>query len=50
MQAVRATKAVATMRAVGQDALGGPEVLKVVEAVRPEPGFAEVLVRVRAAA
>ncbi|MGW1768200.1 NADP-dependent oxidoreductase [Streptomyces sp. NPDC002073] len=49
MQAVRATKAVATMRAVGQDALGGPEVLKVVEAVRPEPGFAEVLVRVRAA-
>ncbi|WP_173036000.1 NADP-dependent oxidoreductase [Phytohabitans flavus] len=38
------------MRAIGQDVLGGPEVLKVVEVPRPEPGFAEVLVRVHAAA
>ncbi|MFI6499284.1 NADP-dependent oxidoreductase [Nonomuraea typhae] len=37
------------MRAIGQDVLGGPEVLKVVEAARPEPGPTEVLVRVRAA-
>ncbi|MEU7895111.1 NADP-dependent oxidoreductase [Nonomuraea sp. NPDC049152] len=37
------------MRAVGQDSFGGPEVLKVVEVERPEPGPAEVLVRVRAA-
>ncbi len=36
------------MRAIGQDALGGPEVLKVVEVDRPEPGPAEVLVRVHA--
>ncbi|MFC4050722.1 NADP-dependent oxidoreductase [Actinomadura syzygii] len=38
-----------TMRAVSQDTLGGPEVLKLVEAERPEPGPTEVLVRVRAA-
>ncbi|MEV7524917.1 NADP-dependent oxidoreductase [Streptomyces sp. NPDC091371] len=38
-----------TMRAIGQDGFGGPEVLKVVEAERPEPGVAEVLVRVHAA-
>ncbi len=37
------------MRAVRQDVLGGPEVLKVVEVERPEPGPTEVLVRVRAA-
>jgi NADPH:quinone reductase-like Zn-dependent oxidoreductase len=37
------------MRAIGQDVLGGPEVLKVVEVPRPEPGFGEVLVRVYAA-
>lgn len=37
------------MRAVGQDQLGGPEVLKIVEVERPEPGPAEVLVRVHAA-
>ncbi|RJL27261.1 NADP-dependent oxidoreductase [Bailinhaonella thermotolerans] len=37
------------MRAIGQDELGGPEVLKVIEAERPEPGPAEVLVRVHAA-
>ncbi|MER5888950.1 NADP-dependent oxidoreductase [Streptomyces sp. NPDC001941] len=37
------------MRAVGQDALGGPETLRIVEVERPEPGPAEVLVRVRAA-
>ncbi|YCK34164.1 zinc-binding dehydrogenase [Actinomadura sp. ATCC 39365] len=39
-----------TMRAIGQDDFGGPEVLKVIEAERPEPGPAEVLVRVHAAA
>ncbi|MFF4896494.1 NADP-dependent oxidoreductase [Streptomyces sp. NPDC001068] len=38
-----------TMRAVGQDVLGGPEVLKVIELPRPRPRPNEVLVRVRAA-
>jgi NADPH:quinone reductase-like Zn-dependent oxidoreductase len=38
-----------TMRAIGQDALGGPEVLKEVRPRRPEPRPNEVLVRVRAA-
>ncbi|MFF4394255.1 NADP-dependent oxidoreductase [Streptomyces sp. NPDC001480] len=38
-----------TMRAIGQDVLGGPEVLKEVELERPAPGPNEVLVRVRAA-
>ncbi|MFF4255669.1 NADP-dependent oxidoreductase [Streptomyces sp. NPDC001663] len=38
-----------TMRAISQDVLGGPEVLKVVELERPEPRTNEVLVRVRAA-
>jgi NADPH:quinone reductase-like Zn-dependent oxidoreductase len=37
------------MRAISQDELGGPEVLKVVEVARPEPRLTEVLVRVRAA-
>ncbi len=37
------------MRAIGQDVFGGPEVLKIVEAVRPQAGPAEVLVRVVAA-
>ncbi|MFJ8545310.1 NADP-dependent oxidoreductase [Streptomyces sp. NPDC093586] len=37
------------MRAIAQDGFGGPEVLKVVEVERPEPGPAEVLVRVHAA-
>ncbi|GAA1595663.1 NADP-dependent oxidoreductase [Actinomadura kijaniata] len=37
------------MRAVEQDRLGGPETLEIVEVERPEPGPAEVLVRVRAA-
>ncbi|WP_113705201.1 NADP-dependent oxidoreductase [Nonomuraea lactucae] len=37
------------MRAISQDTLGGPEVLKTVEVDRPEPGPTEVLVRVRAA-
>ncbi|MGI5169007.1 NADP-dependent oxidoreductase [Spirillospora sp. CA-253888] len=37
------------MRAIGQDVLGGPEVLKIVEVERPEPGPSEVLVRVHAA-
>ena len=40
----------ALMRTVTQDELGGPEVLQVVEVERPEPGAAEVLVRVHAAA
>ncbi|MFH9011170.1 NADP-dependent oxidoreductase [Streptomyces sp. NPDC017943] len=38
-----------TMRAISQDVLGGPEVLKDVEIERPEPKPNEVLVRVRAA-
>jgi len=37
------------MRAVSQDVLGGPEVLKVVEVERPAPRPNEVLIRVRAA-
>ncbi|MFD9391227.1 NADP-dependent oxidoreductase [Streptomyces sp. NPDC060000] len=37
------------MRAIGQDSFGGPEVLKIIEAPRPVPGPAEVLVQVRAA-
>ncbi|MFE5405958.1 NADP-dependent oxidoreductase [Streptomyces sp. NPDC056580] len=38
-----------TMRAVGQDVLGGPEVLRIVRLERPAPRPNEVLVRVRAA-
>ncbi|MEU1055758.1 NADP-dependent oxidoreductase [Streptomyces sp. NPDC005876] len=38
-----------TMRAISQDVLGGPEVLKEVRLPRPEPRPNEVLVRVRAA-
>ncbi|WP_167450014.1 NADP-dependent oxidoreductase [Streptomyces hyaluromycini] len=38
-----------TMRAISQDVLGGPEVLKVIETARPKPRPNEVLVRVRAA-
>jgi len=38
-----------TMRAISQDVLGGPEVLKEVELARPEPGFSQILVRVHAA-
>ncbi|MEU5881866.1 NADP-dependent oxidoreductase [Spirillospora sp. NPDC047279] len=37
------------MRAIGQDVLGGPDVLEEIEIDRPEPGPTEVLVRVRAA-
>ncbi|MET7336147.1 NADP-dependent oxidoreductase [Nonomuraea sp. NPDC005650] len=37
------------MKAISQDALGGPEVLKMVEVDRPVPGPTEVLVRVEAA-
>jgi NADPH:quinone reductase-like Zn-dependent oxidoreductase len=40
---------VKTMRAISQDVLGGPEVLKEVRVERPEPGPNQVLVRVRAA-
>ncbi|MQS11191.1 NADP-dependent oxidoreductase [Streptomyces kaniharaensis] len=39
----------ATMRIVSQETAGGPEVLRVVEASRPEPGPCEILVRVHAA-
>ena len=38
-----------TMRAVSQDALGGPDVLKVVEVPIPEPAVSQILVRVHAA-
>jgi NADPH:quinone reductase-like Zn-dependent oxidoreductase len=37
------------MKAVSQDELGGPEVLKLVDLPRPEPGVSEILIRVRAA-
>ncbi|WP_084599025.1 nuclear transport factor 2 family protein [Actinoplanes subtropicus] len=39
----------ATMRAIGQDTYGSPEVLKEIELPRPEPGPSEILVAVRAA-
>lgn len=39
----------ATMRAIRQEAFGGPEVLRLVEVDRPEPLGTEVLVRVEAA-
>jgi NADPH:quinone reductase-like Zn-dependent oxidoreductase len=39
----------ATMRAIHQEVLGGPEVLELREVPRPEPGPTEVLVRVTAA-
>lgn len=39
----------ATMRAIRQEELGGPEVLHEVEVDRPEPGFSQVLVKVHAA-
>ena len=38
-----------TMKAVSQDELGGPEVLKLVTVPTPEPGVSEILVRVHAA-
>lgn len=38
-----------TMRAICQDILGGPEVLREVEVARPEPGLSQILVRVHAA-
>ncbi|MEV7343516.1 NADP-dependent oxidoreductase [Streptomyces sp. NPDC093544] len=38
-----------TMRAISQDTLGGPEVLKEVEKERPVPGPSELLIRVHAA-
>lgn len=38
-----------TMRAISQDVLGGPDVLRVVELPRPEPRVSEILVRVHAA-
>ena len=38
-----------TMRAVSQDELGGPEVLKVVSLPTPEPGVSEILIRLHAA-
>ncbi|MEU8588868.1 NADP-dependent oxidoreductase [Streptomyces sp. NPDC048664] len=38
-----------TMRAISQDVLGGPDVLRVVEVERPAPRPNEILIRVRAA-
>lgn len=38
-----------TMRAIRQDVLGGPEVLREAEVDRPAPGFSQILVRVHAA-
>jgi NADPH:quinone reductase-like Zn-dependent oxidoreductase len=39
----------ATMRAIRQEVLGGPEVLHEVEVDKPEPGFSQILVKVHAA-
>lgn len=39
----------ATMRAIRQEVLGGPEVLKEVEVDRPTPGFSQIMVKVHAA-
>jgi NADPH:quinone reductase-like Zn-dependent oxidoreductase len=44
------TNANDTMQAIGQDVLGGPEVLRLLEVDRPAPGISEVLVEVRATA
>jgi NADPH:quinone reductase-like Zn-dependent oxidoreductase len=38
-----------TMRAIRQEVLGGPEVLKEVEVDKPAPGLSQILVRVHAA-
>jgi NADPH:quinone reductase-like Zn-dependent oxidoreductase len=38
-----------TMRAIRQEVLGGPQVLREVEVDRPAPGFSQILVRVHAA-
>jgi len=38
-----------TMRAIRQEALGGPEVLREIDVERPEPGLSQILVQVRAA-
>ncbi|WP_416367358.1 NADP-dependent oxidoreductase [Nocardia terpenica] len=40
----------ATMRAIGQDVLGGPEVLHEIELPVPSPGPGEILIRVHATA
>jgi NADPH:quinone reductase-like Zn-dependent oxidoreductase len=40
---------VATMHAISQDVLGGPEVLREVELPRPEPGLSQIVVAVHAA-
>jgi len=39
----------ATMKAISQDELGGPDVLRLVTLPTPEPGISEILVRVHAA-
>jgi NADPH:quinone reductase-like Zn-dependent oxidoreductase len=39
-----------TMKAISQDELGGPEVLKLVTLPTPRPGVSEILIRVHAAA
>ncbi|WP_246530811.1 NADP-dependent oxidoreductase [Streptomyces bathyalis] len=46
---MRQTDTSGTMRAISQDELGEPGVLKEVELERPQPGPGQVLVRVRAA-
>ncbi|MFD5319244.1 NADP-dependent oxidoreductase [Streptomyces sp. NPDC127098] len=43
------TNTTATMRAISQDTVGSPEVLREVELPRPKPGPSELLVAVRAA-
>ena len=38
-----------TMKAISQDELGGPDVLKLVSLPTPKPGVSEILIRVHAA-
>jgi NADPH:quinone reductase-like Zn-dependent oxidoreductase len=39
----------ATMQAISQDQLGGPDVLKLITSPTPQPGISEILIRVAAA-
>ncbi|WP_223837846.1 NADP-dependent oxidoreductase [Streptomyces venezuelae] len=50
MHATQTAQTAHTMQAVTQTGFGGPEVLRLTETARPEPGPAEVLVRIHAAA
>ncbi|MEV6107003.1 NADP-dependent oxidoreductase [Streptomyces sp. NPDC051940] len=49
MRAVKTAMDTAVMRAVSPASWGGPELLREIEVIRPEPGPGEILVRVKAA-